>query len=97
MTDPNGRFILAAMENPRGYRPGLYFYVIHAATGNKVSRYLRRPGSAWRKADQYEAWYAAGDHYWPEVDRCDELRSNPDAVPTWREQLAELFNLGCNA
>lgn len=95
MPASNGRFIVAAMENPKGYRPGLYFYVLHTTTGRKVSRYLRRVGSAFRKADKYGAWYAAGDRFWPEVDRCDELRTNPDAVPTYAEMAKAWLRLGC--
>lgn len=84
--DPNGRFIVAAMQNPGGMKPGLYFYVLHLTTGRKVSRYLRKPASAYRKANRYEAMYAQGDRYWPEVGRCDELRDSLDVVPTFLER-----------
>ena len=88
-------FIVAATENPRGYRPGLYFYVIHRETGRKVSRYLRRIASADRKAAKYEQWLAEGDHFWPEVTRCDELRTDRGAVPTFGEMLSMWARLGC--
>lgn len=81
----NGRFIVAAVENPAGYKPGRYFYAMHVATGHKVSRYFRLIGSADRKVALYTRMYAEGDRSWPPVTRCDELRTNPDAVWTWRE------------
>ena len=84
----NGRFLVVVVNNPPGYRAGRYYYVMHAATGVKVSRYLRRLGTADRKAAKYARWYAQGDRHWPEVDRWDELYTNPDAVPTVRESFA---------
>jgi hypothetical protein len=94
--DLNGRFLVTAIDSPGGYRPGRYFFVYHVGTGHKVSRYMRRPMSAARKAARYERMYEAGDRYWPEVTRCDELRTNPDALPSIGEKLAGIFGLnGC--
>lgn len=96
-TDHNGRFLVAVVNNPPGYRAGRYYYVMHAATGRKVSRYLRRIGSADHKAMKYARWYAQGDHHWPEVDRWDELNTNPDAVPTLSERFMVALGLGVPA
>ena len=93
--DPNGRFIVAAVRDPAGMKPGRYFYVVHMATGRKVSRYLRKLGTADRKAVKYAAWYANGDHYWPEVGRCDELRDSKDVVWGFPELLKAWLRLGC--
>lgn len=91
LIDHRGRFIVVGVENPAGFRPGRYYYVMHMATGRKVSRYLRRIGSADRKAENYAHWFAAGDRYWPEVTRDDELRTNPDVVPTFYEKATMYF------
>lgn len=90
-TDHNGAFIVVGMDNPRGFQPGLYYYVMHLATGRKVSKYLRRPSSASRKATRYAAMWAAGDRYWPEVDRSDELRTNKYALGTLKEWFNTRF------
>jgi hypothetical protein len=96
MADHMGRFIVAAMENPEGYKPGLYFYAMHMATGRKVSRYLRRHGQVARKVEKYERLWAEGDRYWPAVGRCDELRDSRDAVPSYKELLQNWLHLGCS-
>jgi hypothetical protein len=88
-----GRFVVAAIQDPKGYRPGLYYYVMHLATGNKVSRYLRRPGSAYRKLVRYAGMWEAGDHHWPAVTRCDELRDSKDAVWTIGEVTLVVLGL----
>ena len=85
--DNSGRFIVVAVQDPKGYRPGLYFYVMHMATGNRVSRYLRRPGTAYRKMVRYTEKWEAGDRYWPAVTRCDELRDSKDVRPTLPELM----------
>lgn len=87
----NGRFIVAAVENPKGFAPGLYFYAMHLATGRKVSKLERKAGSAFRRASKYAARYAAGDTYWPEVTRLDELYTNKNAKASFWEAAALTF------
>lgn len=89
--DPNGRFIVAAVDNPKGFKPGLYYYAMHLATGRKVSKLERKPASAFKRASKYARRYAAGDRYWPEVSRLDELFTNDNAVPTFMEAASLTF------
>lgn len=93
MIDPNSRFLVVRVTDPDGYQPGHYFFVLHVPTWTKVSRYMRSPARAHKKASRYTRMYLQGDHFWPEVTRCDELRTNPDAVPSIGERLAKAFLL----
>lgn len=86
-------FLVAAIDNPKGYRPGLYYFVVHRDTGNKVTKYLTSAAQAYRKAVKYERWLANGDRHWPAVTRWDELETNHAAVPTFWEAIVLHFGL----
>jgi hypothetical protein len=85
--DPLPKFVVATILNPEGFKPGEYRYVIYLPEFRKVSRYLRKMPEALRKAARYEAKYAAGDRYWPEVGREDELRDSKHVVRTIAENF----------
>lgn len=95
--DPLPKFVQAAIDNPEGFRPGRYFYVMYLPEFRKVSRYLRSPAIVQRKIKRYEKKYAEGDRNWPEVDRLDELRDSLDVRLTMVERVASwLFPAATN-
>lgn len=89
------KFVMAVIEDPEGYKPGRYYYVLYLPTNTKVSRYLRNPHQVQRKIRRYEEKYRAGDRDWPEVDRCDELRDSTDAIPTHSEKVSYTHVMRC--
>jgi hypothetical protein len=86
-TDHMPKFTLAVMTDPEGYKPGTYYYVLYLPEFRKVSRYLRRKATVLRKIERYAKQYAAGDRYWPEVGREDELRDSRDVIRTIPENF----------
>lgn len=81
------QFLIGTVLDPEGYKPGRYYFALHLDTMTKVSRYLRSPGAVRRKMLRYQDKWDAGDRWWPEVDRSDELRDSKDAVLTFGERF----------
>lgn len=81
------KFAVVGIDNPEGYKPGRYYYVVYLPEWRKVSRYVRRLDTATYKLDRYVAKYAAGERYWPEVGRSAELRDSRYVVLTIAENF----------
>lgn len=80
--NPMPQFMLAAVENPTGFKPGLYYYVLFLPEGRKVSRYCRRASTAFYKLQRYVAKWDDGCRIWPEVGRVAELRDSRYVIPS---------------